>query len=86
MGGGVVIISAILTYSCEYLTTPPLGDENLGLQCFPFAILSMPFWFTRLTLLPNTVYLFVVVLMWSIISALIGGLVGYIKNNKKSSR
>jgi len=80
IGGGVTIVSYILTSSCEYLVVVP-GYSGLGFECFPFAIPWMPFWFVpSITSLSTINYGITVFAIWFIIGSLIGALWNHIKN------
>lgn len=86
IGGGVALLSAVLTRLCEYLIVVP-GYSGLGFECFPFAIPWIPFLFTlpwslRIFNLPEIVYLSLGTIIWFFFGSLVGALVGYIKIKK----
>ncbi len=86
IGGGVALVSAILSRLCGFLFVTQ-GYGGLGLECFPFSIPWIPFLFTLpgslwIFELPSVVYLSIGIIIWFLVGSLVGALVGYIKIKK----
>ncbi len=84
IGGGIIVLSSILSLSCLYFLTPP---TSWGFECLPFAIPSLPI--IEVLLLSPTTYSFssatvlsIEVAIYFILGSLIGAFVGYIKKKK----
>ncbi|MCR4334778.1 MAG: hypothetical protein NUV47_03585 [Patescibacteria group bacterium] len=81
IGGGVLIVSYILSTSCLYLFT---SSDSWGLECLLFSIPSIPI-INILLSFPSS-YSFssllifsIELVIWFLIGSLIGAIVGYIK-------
>ena len=83
IGGGVVLLFHTLSFSCLYFFTFP---GSWGLECFPFAIPWIPFWFIpNFTSLPMISYEAIVFFAWFALGALVGIFFKHIQpKNKKS--
>ena len=82
IGGGIALLSAILTQSCEYLVVVP-GYGGLGFECLPFAIPWIPLWPVLWSFeISNAVSLVLGTIIWFLLGSLVGALIGYIKKKR----
>ena len=80
IGGGITLLSYVLSISCLYFLT---STDSWGLECLPFAIPWIPFWFvpdlTSLSL-SSVNYGIIVVAIWFLAGSVIGATWNHIKN------
>jgi len=84
IGIAIILISNALSISCLYFLAAP---NSWGFECLPFALPSIPIVFLLLKFpdtysLSSAVIIIIEVIIYFIVSSLIGLLVGYLKPKK----